>query len=118
MQKKLQFRTEQKRVVLSAVEEVYRRRCIADDRDLPVTMLHDTRCQRRGFSRGFFDGMPAFERARELADEECIMRMDSWEYEPCTYIDWSACNAVGKAAADAFQRAYVELANRKMAEAR
>lgn len=114
MQMRLKFIDAEKRVSLSAVEAAYRRRCVDEDRDLPVTMLHDTRCQRRGFSRGFFDGMPAFERAREIADEEYLMRLDTWEYEQCTYIDWEACNAKGKAVAEMFQRTYVEVVNRNL----
>lgn len=54
------------------------------------------------------------DRNRELADEECILRSDDWEYEPCTWVNWARASAIGKATAKEFQSAYVDFVALRM----
>ena len=101
-------------VKLNSFDTAERQRCVDNDLEFPPSMLEETRCQRMGVSRGFFAGMFVSDRNRELADEECILRSDNWQFVECTWIDWKRHEATGKAVAAMFQSELVSLVESKM----
>jgi hypothetical protein len=103
-----------KLVTLGNADRIERQRCVDQDIEFPPSMLEDTRCQRMGVSRGYFDGLFRMDRNRELADEECILRSEDWEYEACPWVNWPRATAIGKATAKEFQGAYADFVESRM----